>query len=58
MLYREKVDDCSDFQAQYINGTMWVEYVNVEPGGTHSNHWALKNYGVNTVELLPACKCL
>ena len=35
-----------------------VECVNVEPGGTHSNHWDLKDLEVKTVEMLPACKCL
>jgi len=35
-----------------------AECVNVEPGGTHSNHWALKDHAVNTVDMLPACKCL
>jgi hypothetical protein len=57
MLYREIIAACSEIHTKHIN-TLWrqnVEFVNVKPGGTYSNHWALKGYSpyraVNTLGL-------
>jgi hypothetical protein len=44
MLYKEIIAVCSKIHTKHIN-TLWgqnVEFVNVKPGGTYSNHWALK----------------
>jgi hypothetical protein len=44
MLYREIIAVCSEIHTKHIN-TMCgqnVEFVNVKPGGTYSDHWALK----------------
>jgi hypothetical protein len=44
MSYRAKVTVCFEINTNHIN-TMCgqnVEFVNVKPGGTYSNHWALK----------------
>jgi hypothetical protein len=44
MLYREISAVCSEIQTKHINTLCGqnVEFVNVKPGGTQSNHWALK----------------
>jgi len=37
---------CSAIHTKHIN-TLWgqnVELLNVKPGGTYSNHWALEGY--------------
>ena len=44
MLYREIIAVCSEIHTRRIN-TLWgqnVEFLNVKPGGTYSDHWALK----------------
>jgi hypothetical protein len=44
MLYREIIAVCSEIHTNHINTLCGqnVEFVNVKPGGTYSNHWALK----------------
>jgi hypothetical protein len=44
MLYREIIAVCSEIHTKRINTLCGqnVEFVNVKPGGTYSNHWALK----------------
>jgi len=44
MVYREIIAVCSEIYAKYINALceQKVEFLNVKPGGTYSNHWALK----------------
>jgi hypothetical protein len=44
MLYKPKADVCSDIHTKHINTVCGqnVEFVNVKPGGTYSNHWALE----------------
>jgi len=45
MLYREIITACSEIHAKHIN-TLWgqnVEFGKVKPGGTYSDHWALKD---------------
>jgi hypothetical protein len=44
MLYREIIAVCSETHTKHINTLRGqiVEFVNVKPGGTYSNHWALK----------------
>jgi hypothetical protein len=39
MLYREITAVCSEIHTKHINQN--VELLNVKPGGTYSNHWAL-----------------
>jgi hypothetical protein len=44
MLYRKIIAVCSEIYTKYIN-TPWgqkVESLNVKPGGTYIDHWALK----------------
>jgi hypothetical protein len=43
MLYREIIAICSEIHTKHINALCGqnVEIVNVKPGGTYSNHWAL-----------------
>jgi hypothetical protein len=46
MLCREIIAVCSEIHTKHIN-TLCVqneEFVNVKPGGTYSNHWALGVY--------------
>jgi hypothetical protein len=46
MLYREIIAVCSQIYTKHIN-TLFrqnVELLNVKPGGTYSNHWALKGW--------------
>jgi len=43
MLYREIIAVCSEILTEHIN-TLWgqkVDFLNVKPGGTYSDHWAL-----------------
>jgi hypothetical protein len=44
MLYREIIAVCSEILTKHINTLCGqnVEFVNVKPGGTYSNHWALE----------------
>jgi hypothetical protein len=44
MLYREIIAVCSEIHTKHINTLCGqnVAFVNVKPGGTYSNHWALK----------------
>ena len=44
MLYREIIAVCSEIHTKHINTVCGqnVEFVNVKPGGTYSDHWALK----------------
>jgi len=44
MLYSEIIAVCSQIHTKHTNKQCGqnVEFVNVEPGGTYSNHWALK----------------
>jgi hypothetical protein len=43
MLYREIIVVCSQIHAKYINTLCGqnVELLDVKPGGTYSDHWAL-----------------
>jgi hypothetical protein len=43
MLYREIIAVCSEIHTKHINTLCGqnVEFVNVKPGGTYSDHWAL-----------------
>ena len=45
MLYREIIAVCSQIHTKHINILCGqnVEFVNVKPGGTYSNHRALKD---------------
>jgi hypothetical protein len=44
MLYREIIAVCAEIHTKHINTVCGqnVEFVNVIPGGTYSNHWALE----------------
>jgi hypothetical protein len=44
MLYREIIAVCSEIHTKHINTLRGqnAEFVNVKPGGTYSNRWALK----------------
>ena len=46
MLYREIIAVCSEIHTKQINILCGqnVEFVNVKPGGTYSDHWALEGY--------------
>src|SRR5215510_2007427 len=45
MLYREIIAVCSQIHTKHINTLCGqnVELLNVKPGGTYSDHWALKS---------------
>jgi len=45
MLYREIIVVCSEIHTKHINTLCGqnVEFVNVKPGGTYSDHWALED---------------
>ena len=45
MLYKEIIAVCSQIHTKHINTLCGqnVELLNVKPGGTYSNHWALKS---------------
>jgi hypothetical protein len=57
MVYKEIIAVCSEIHTKHINTLCGqnVELLNVKPGGTYSNHWALKDYSpyraVNTLRL-------
>jgi len=44
MLYMEIIAVCSQIHTEHINTLCGknVEFVSVKPGGTYSDHWALK----------------
>jgi len=44
MLYREIITVCSEIHTKHINTLRRqnVEMLNVEAGGTYSDHWAVK----------------
>jgi hypothetical protein len=44
MLHTEIIAVCSEIHTQHINTLRGrnVELLNVKPGGTYSNHWAVK----------------
>jgi hypothetical protein len=44
MLYSEIIAVCSEIHTKHINTLCGqnVELLNVKPGGTYSNHWAVK----------------
>jgi len=46
MLYREIIAVCSQIHTKHINTLCGqnVEFVSVQPGGTYTNHWALKGF--------------
>jgi hypothetical protein len=44
MLYREIIAVCSEIHTKHVNKLLNVELLNVKPGGTYSDHWALKDY--------------
>jgi len=46
MLYREIIAVYSEIHTKHINTLCGqkVEFVNVKPGGTYSDHWALEGY--------------
>jgi hypothetical protein len=46
MLYRDIIAVCSEIHTKHINTLCGqnVEFVNVKPGGTYSDHWVLKGY--------------
>jgi hypothetical protein len=57
MLYREIIAVCSEIHTKLINTLCGqnVQFVNVKPGGTYSNHWALEgNPTVWTMQQLSA----
>jgi len=44
VLYRKIIADCSEMHTKHINTLCGqnAEFLNVKPGGTCRNHWALK----------------
>jgi hypothetical protein len=46
MLYSEIIAVCSEIHTKHLNTLRGqnVESVNVKPGGTYSNHWALRGF--------------
>jgi hypothetical protein len=50
MLYREIIAVCSEIHTKHINALCGqnVEFVNVKPGGTYSDHWALEGSATRT----------
>jgi len=47
MLYREIIAVCSEIHTKHINTPcgQYAEFVNVKPGDTYSDHWAVKSLG-------------
>jgi len=45
MLYKEIIAVCTEIHIQHILTLCGqnVEFLNVTPGGTYSNHWAFKS---------------
>ena len=54
MLYREIIAVCYQIHTKHINTLCGqnVEFVNVKPGGTYSDHWALEGYATDTNALI------
>jgi hypothetical protein len=52
MLYSEIIAVCSEILTKHINTLCGqnVELLNVKPGGTYSDHWALKHYGEGPIQ--------
>jgi hypothetical protein len=52
MSYTEIIAVCSEIHTKPINTPYGqnVELLNVKPGGTYSNHWALKEDPVRTAQ--------
>ena len=53
MLYREIIAVCSQIHTKHIN-TLYgqnVEFLNVKPGGTYSDHWALDGWNCKETDL-------
>jgi len=50
MLYREIIAVCSEIHTKHINTVCGqnVELLNVKPGGTYSDHWALNPLMMNS----------
>jgi hypothetical protein len=48
MLYKEIIAVCSEIHTKHTNTLCGqnVEFMNVKPGGTYSNQWALKGYSL------------
>jgi len=46
MLYRKIIAVCSQIHTKHINTLCGqnVEFFNVKPGGTYSDHWALEGF--------------
>ena len=55
MLYREIIAVCSQIHTKHINTLCGqkVELLNVKPGGTYSDHWALKAWQLPGMEMSP-----
>ena len=56
MLYREIMAVCSEIHTKHINTLCGqnVEFVDVKPGGTYSDHWNYRSFpclAVNTLHL-------
>ena len=53
MLYREIIAVCSQIHTKHINTLCGqnVEFLNVKPGGTYSNHWALEGWHATMYEV-------
>jgi hypothetical protein len=56
MLYREIIADCSQIYTKHINTlcAQKVECLIVKPGGTYSNHWAVKGLSISQKRCLLA----
>jgi hypothetical protein len=46
MLYKEIMADCSEIHTKHLNTLCGqnVEFMNIQAGGTYSDHWAVKDY--------------
>jgi hypothetical protein len=53
MLYQEIIAVCSEIHTKHINTLCGqnMQFVNVKPSGTNSNHWALKGTNLYTNSL-------
>jgi hypothetical protein len=51
MPYREIIAVCSEIHSKHINTLCGqnVEFLNVKPGGTYSNRWALEGTKIQSV---------
>jgi hypothetical protein len=57
MLYSEIIAVCSEIHTKHVNTLCGqnVEYVNVKPGGSYSDHWALKVKAEGNFTFGPNC---